>query len=75
MARMRETVAADLDGEILAEVRALAEREGRNLQALIDEALADLLQKKQLTQPRRHVIAAHQESHERFSSLYEKLAK
>jgi predicted transcriptional regulator len=49
----RETFATQVDSEILAAVRTLAHSEGRQLQALVDEALADLLEKRKQTRPPR----------------------
>ena len=40
----REKFATQVNSEILATVRELARTEGRQLQALIDEALADLIE-------------------------------
>ena len=42
----REKFATQVNAETLAEVRGLAETEGRQLQSLIDEALSDLLEKR-----------------------------
>jgi hypothetical protein len=71
----REKFATQVDPEILAGVRKLAEKEGRQLQALIDEALADLLEKYAGTKPRPHVMAAYLTSLDKFSPLYKKLAE
>lgn len=71
----REKFATQVDAEILAEIRALARKEGRQIQALVDEALADLLEKRRQERPRPHVMAAYGASHERFGSLYKKLAE
>lgn len=71
----REKFATQVDSEILAEVRTLARKEGRQLQALIDEALADLVEKHKQTRPRPHVMAAYLASHERYASVYKKLAE
>lgn len=71
----REKFATQVDGEILAEVRALAHKEGRQLQALVDEAFSDLIEKHKQMRPRPHVLAAYLASHERYSSLYKKLAE
>ncbi len=71
----REKFATQVDGEILATVREIARSEGRQLQALVDEALADLVEKRRRTKPRTHVMAAYQASHERFAELYRKLAE
>ena len=45
MSRTREKFATQVNAEILTAVRALAEKEGRQLQALVDEALTDLIEK------------------------------
>lgn len=71
----REKFATQVDSEILSTVRGLAQSEGRQIQALIDEALADLVEKRKQCLPRAHVMAAYQESHERFAPLYKKLAQ
>jgi hypothetical protein len=71
----REKFATQVDSELLAELRALARGEGRQIQALVDEALADLIEKRKLGRPRAHVLAAYGTSHRRFASLYKKLAE
>jgi hypothetical protein len=71
----REKFATQVNAETLAEVRGLAETEGRQLQSLIDEALSDLLEKRRQSKPRAHVMNAYQRSHEPYSELYKKLAK
>ena len=71
----REKFATQVNSEILASLRSLAKSEGRQLQALVDEALADLLEKRMLGRPRAHVMAAYQASHEKFGPLYKKLAE
>ena len=75
MANIREKFATQVRAEILAEVRALAQAEGRQIQALIDEALADLIEKRRTGRPRTHVMAAYQASHLRYAPLYKKLAE
>ena len=73
--RTREKFATQVDADILATVRELAQTEGRQLQALVDEALADLIEKRRNVKPRAHVMAAYQASHEKFGRLYKKLAE
>ena len=76
MARQgREKFATQVDSERLAELRSLARDEGRQSQALVDEALVDLIEKRTLGRPRAHVLAAYGTSHRRFASLYTKPAK
>ncbi len=71
----REKFATQVDAEILSSVRDLARTEGRQIQALIDEALTDLIEKRKQTRPRANVMAAYQASHHRFAPLYKKLAE
>jgi len=71
----REKFATQVNSEILAALRTLAKAEGRQLQALVDEALADLLEKRRLGRPRAHVMAVYKASHEKFGPLYKKLAE
>ena len=75
MSPIREKFATQVNSEILADIRALAQSEGRQLQALVDEALADLIEKRKNPRPRAHVMAAYLASHEKYSELYQKLAK
>lgn len=71
----RTKFATQVDAGVLEEVRALARSEGRQIQALVDEALSDLLEKRRQGRPRARVMAAYEASHDRYSELYEKLAK
>ena len=74
-AQTREKFATQVNSEILSAVRRLAQSEGRQLQALVDEALADLIEKRKQGRPRANVMAAYQSSHEKFGKLYKKLAE
>ena len=73
--RSREKFETQVNPEILSAVKALAQSEGRELPALIDEALADLIEKRTQGCPRAHVMTAYQTSHEMFAPLYKKLAE
>jgi predicted transcriptional regulator len=75
MSEARENFATQVNSEILAQLRTLAEQEGRHVQMLVDEALADLLEKRQQARPRAHVMDAYLASHEKYGPLYKKLAK
>lgn len=72
---VREKFATQVNAEILATVRAIARNEGRQLQAIVDEALVDLIEKRKNTRPRAHVMAAYLASHEKYAELYQQLAK
>lgn len=71
----REKFATQVNSEILTMIRNLAQSEGRQLQALVDEALADLIEKRKQNRPRANVMAVYQASHEKFGPLYKKLAE
>jgi hypothetical protein len=71
----KEKFASQADPEVLAALRAIAEKEGRQFQSLIDEALRDIIEKKRNDKPRPHVIIAYQQSLKEFDELYRKLAQ
>jgi hypothetical protein len=75
MSQAREKFATQVNAELLAALRALAQEEGRQLQALVDEALTDLIEKRKNAKPRPHVMGAYLASHEKYGSLYKKLAE
>lgn len=75
MPRTREKFATQVNSKILRDVRTLADEEGRQLQALVDEALVDLIEKHKNAKPRSHVLGAYLASHEKYGSLYKKLAR
>lgn len=75
MSTVREKFATQVNSEILAAVRSIAQSEGRQIQSLIDEALADFIEKRKNGKPRAHVMAAYEASHEKYAELYKKLAR
>ena len=75
MIQTREKFATQVNSKILKAVRALSEAEGRQLQALVEEALTDLLDKRKRAKPRANVMAAYLSSHEKYGALYKKLAE
>jgi hypothetical protein len=75
MSQTREKFATQVNSKILRDVRALADEEGRQLQALVDEALSDLIEKHKNAKPRSHVMGAYLASHEKYGPLYKKLAR
>ncbi len=75
MSQHRAKLATQVDSEILLAVRAIAEKEGRQLQALVDEAFADLIEKRKNASPRPHVMGTYLSSHKKFGALYKKLAE
>lgn len=71
----RKKFATQVDPDILDAVRGIARDEGRQVQALVDEALADLVEKRRLGRPRKHVMVAYRSSIYRFGNAYKKLAE
>jgi len=71
----REKFATQVNSKILSAVRGIAEKEGRQLQVLVEEALADLIEKRKAPRPRTHVMNAYLTSHDGYASLYKKLAE
>ncbi len=61
--------------ELLEEVRAVAAAEGRQFQSVLDEALAEWLDRKKGEAPRPEVLAHIKASIARHRKLYEELAK
>jgi hypothetical protein len=59
---------------VLAALRQIAESQGRQFQAVLDEALRDYIDRQQKERPRRHVMASFASSLEEFDSIYRDLA-
>ena len=64
-----------MDPGVLAQLRAIAEGEGRQLQSVVEEALKDLIEKKNSSRPRASVMAHYEDSLIQFGALYERLAR
>jgi hypothetical protein len=75
MSVAREKFATQVDSVLLDSVRKLAKSEGRQIQAVVEDALRDHLDAKNGAPGREHVMAAYLKSTERFSGLYKKLAQ
>ena len=71
----REKFSSQAAPEVLAALRHIAQSQGRQFQAVLDDALRDYIDRQQKERPRRHVIAAFVSSLEEFDSLYRDLAK
>lgn len=61
--------------DLLQAVKTLAKEEGKQFQALINEALTDLLEKRKQTKPRRFVLEQFEQSLNQYDSLYKHLAQ
>ncbi|MCF4166861.1 hypothetical protein L2U69_14505 [Zavarzinia compransoris] len=71
----RVEFSTQVDESLLEEARAIAAREGRPLDNVVEEALRDLLEKRRNAAARPHVLAHYESSLETFGPLYERLAK
>jgi predicted transcriptional regulator len=71
----REKFSSQASPEVLTALRQIAESQGRQFQAVLDEALRDYIDRQQKERPRRHVMMAFADSVEEFESLYRELAK
>ena len=67
--------ATQADPVVLQTLKSIAASEGRQIQALVDEALRDYIERKTGNTPRRHVTDAFRKSMEQYDSLYRELAK
>jgi hypothetical protein len=63
------------DPAVLADVRAIASEEGRQFQAVVEEALRDWVDRKRSEHPRPEVVAHLKASIERNRELYRRLAR
>lgn len=72
---VREKFSSQAAPEVLAALRQIAEAQGRQFQAVLDEALRDYIARQQKDRPRRHVMEAFAESVKEFDDLYRELAK
>jgi predicted transcriptional regulator len=76
MSLAREKFSTQVASETLRQVREIAQAEGRMLQSIVDEALADVVQKhKHQRGVQPHAIAAYRTSHGPLGALYRKLAE
>lgn len=71
----KQKFATQVDPILLAKTREIAHREGRQLQSVVEEALADLVEKKSGERSRPEVIAHYEATVSQFDSLFERLAK
>jgi hypothetical protein len=66
--------ATQADPEVLAALRKIAGDEGRQLQALVDEALRDYIEQKQGNAQRKRVMQALHDSMTQYDTLYRELS-
>jgi hypothetical protein len=71
----KQKFATQVDPILLAKTREIAQREGRNLQSVVEEALADLVEKKATDRSRPEVVAHYEATVTQFDRLLDRLAK
>ena len=72
---VREKFSSQAAPEVPAALKEIAETQGRQFQAVLDEALRDYIARQQKPRPRRHVMEQFAESLNEYDSLYRDLAK
>ena len=75
MSLKRQAITFEISAETLAQLHEIAAKEGLELPALVEEALADLIENRGKGRARPHVMAAYRENRRRYDALYNKLAK
>ena len=71
----RKKFATQMDARLLQELRDYAKSEGRQIQAVLEDAVRALLKDKRGYTMRPNVKAAYEESLEQFDDLYKRLAQ
>jgi hypothetical protein len=71
----REKFSSQASPDVLAALRQLAASEGRQFQAVLEDALRDYLERQQRDRPCQHVMSAFASSLDEFDALYKDLAK
>lgn len=72
---MKQKFSSQLDDSLLADIRAIAEEEGRQLQSVLDEALSEWVEKKRGLRPRSEVLAHLKDTMARNREAYRLLAE
>jgi hypothetical protein len=72
---IRKKFSSQATPEVLEALRDIAATQGRQFQAVLDEAMREYIQRQQQGRPRKHVMAAFAASLEEFDHVYRELAK
>ena len=75
MTRRREKFSSQADPQLLATLREIAKRDGRQFQAILEDAIRDYIENRSLGKPRATVMAHFQESIRKNRRLGELLAQ
>jgi hypothetical protein len=72
---MKTKFSSQADADLLAQVRAIADEEGRQFQAVLHEALTEWVERKRGTAPRAVVLSELKATISRNRELYQHLAQ
>ncbi|MBR5997695.1 MAG: hypothetical protein IK027_01130 [Deltaproteobacteria bacterium] len=75
MEKPKVKFATQLSEDVLAMLRTTAKQDGRQIQAILDDALREYFDNRKGAVPRRHVLQALQDSMAEHEELYKALAK
>ncbi|PHS42062.1 MAG: hypothetical protein COA91_01505 [Robiginitomaculum sp.] len=75
MTKKREKFSTQMDKDLLAELKNLANSQGRQIQSVVEEAVEAYVHEHSDARPNPKVMAAAAECIERYGPLLEKLAK
>ena len=75
MEKQKVKFATQIAEDVLAMLRATAKQDGRQIQAVLDEALREYFDNRKRSAPRRHILTALQVSMDEHDELYKALAK
>lgn len=75
MGDARQRFSGEISANLLAELQSLAEKEGRDIQLLVDEAIAAFIATRKNPDVRDHVMATYDATHKDFDKVYKKLAE
>lgn len=74
-AAAREKFSSQASPEVLTALRQIAKLQGRQFQAVLDDALRDYIERQKKERSRHHVMASFASSLDEFDQLYRELAK
>jgi hypothetical protein len=66
---------SQLDEELLNNIKNLAQKEGKQLQSLLNEAVFDLINKYNETSVRENVLEISRKNRTKFNNVFKELAK
>jgi predicted transcriptional regulator len=71
----RQTISLQASADVVKALQKIADQEGRQIQAVLEDALRAYVAQQDGTGPREHVLAAFEESLQTYDALYRELAK